>query len=58
MLEEIAINYLNNRSRIYVIDGYAGWDPLYRLKVRIYCTRAYHALFMRNMLIVPTEEEL
>lgn len=24
----------------------------------MFCTRPYHALFMKNMLIRPTEEEL
>jgi phosphoenolpyruvate carboxykinase (ATP) len=58
ILEKAAINYLNIRPRLYVVDGYAGWDPTYRLKVRVFCTRVYHALFMRNMLIRPSEEEL
>jgi ATP-dependent phosphoenolpyruvate carboxykinase len=34
------------------------WDPKYRIKVRVICARAYHALFMHNMLIRPTEAEL
>ncbi len=55
---ERAIDYLNTRERLYVIDGFAGWDPDYRIKVRIVCARAYHALFMRNMLIRPTAEQL
>ncbi|KAK9469721.1 ATP-utilizing phosphoenolpyruvate carboxykinase [Lipomyces arxii] len=55
---ERAIDYLNTRTRLYVIDAFAGWDPEYRIKVRILCARAYHALFMRNMLIRPTAEEL
>lgn len=55
---ERAIDYLNTRSRIYVIDAFAGWDPKYRIKVRVVCARAYHALFMRNMLIRPTPEEM
>lgn len=55
---ERAIDYLNTRSRLYVFDGFAGWDAKYRIKVRVVCARAYHALFMRNMLIRPTEEEL
>ena len=55
---ERALDYLNTRPRIYVVDAFAGWDPKYRLKVRIICTRAYHALFMQNMLIMPTAEEL
>lgn len=53
-----AIDYLRTREKIFVIDAYAGWDPRYRLKVRVVCARAYHALFMKNMLIQPTEEEL
>ena len=53
-----AIDYLNLRPRIYVVDGFAGWDPKYRLKVRILCARPYHALFMHNMLIRPTAAEL
>ncbi len=53
-----AIDYLNSRDYVYVVDGYAGWDPQYRLKVRVICSLAYHALFMHNMLIRPTEEEL
>ncbi|KAJ1788447.1 Protein kinase C-like 1, partial [Coemansia sp. RSA 2399] len=55
---ERAANYLNTRDKLYVFDGYAGWDPKYRIKVRVVCARAYHALFMNNMLIRPTQEEL
>ncbi|KAF5388801.1 hypothetical protein D9757_005657 [Collybiopsis confluens] len=55
---ERAIDYLNTRDNVYVFDGFAGWDPKYRIKVRVICARAYHALFMNNMLIRPTEEEL
>ncbi|KAK0553200.1 Protein kinase C-like 1 [Tilletia horrida] len=55
---ERAIDYLNTREDIYVFDGFAGWDPKYRIKVRVICARAYHALFMHNMLIRPTREEL
>lgn len=53
-----AIDFLNTRERLYVFDGYAGWDDDYALKVRIVCARAYHALFMHNMLRRPTTEEL
>lgn len=55
---ERAIDYLNTRENVYVFDGFAGWDPKYRIKVRIIASRAYHALFMHNMLIRPTPEEL
>lgn len=53
-----AIEYLNSRDRLYVVDGYAGWDKKHQIKVRIICARAYHALFMHNMLIRPTQKEL
>ncbi|MDR8391298.1 phosphoenolpyruvate carboxykinase (ATP) [Aliifodinibius sp. S!AR15-10] len=53
-----ATDYLNTKEQLYVIDGFAGWDPNYRLKVRIIAERAYHALFMHNMLIRPAKEEL
>lgn len=53
-----AIDYLNTRDRLYAIDGYAGWDPKYRLKIRVICARPYHALFMQNMLIRPSPKEL
>jgi phosphoenolpyruvate carboxykinase (ATP) len=55
---ERAKDYLNTRPRLYVVDGFAGWDPRHRIKVRIICSRPYHALFMRIMLIRPTDEEL
>jgi phosphoenolpyruvate carboxykinase (ATP) len=55
---ERAIDYLNTRDFVYCVDGFAGWDPRYRIKVRIVCARAYHALFMYQMLIRPTPEEL
>jgi phosphoenolpyruvate carboxykinase (ATP) len=58
MNKERVIKYLNAKSHLYVVDGYAGWDPRYRIKVRVICCRAYHALFMQNMLIRPSEEEL
>lgn len=32
-----ARDYLNIRPKIYVTDGYAGWDPRYRLKIRVIC---------------------
>jgi phosphoenolpyruvate carboxykinase (ATP) len=53
-----AIDYLSTRPRLFVFDGYAGWDPEYRLKVRVVASSAYHALFMHNMLIRPTAAQL
>ncbi|MCP1676122.1 phosphoenolpyruvate carboxykinase (ATP) [Natronocella acetinitrilica] len=53
-----ALAHLGAQPRLFVIDGFAGWDPAHRVRIRIICERAYHALFMRNMLIRPTEDEL
>ena len=53
-----AVDFFSTAPQVYVIDAFAGWDPNCRLKVRVICTRPYHALFMRNMLIMPTEQEL
>jgi phosphoenolpyruvate carboxykinase (ATP) len=55
---ERAHDYLNTRERLYCFDGFAGWDPKYRIKVRVICSRPYHALFMHTMLIRPTRDEL
>src|SRR3954467_11555394 len=53
-----ALDYLNTRERLYCFDGFAGWDPKYRIKGRVICSPPYHALFMHTMLIRPTKEEL
>ncbi|SCU77462.1 LADA_0A00584g1_1 [Lachancea dasiensis] len=55
---ERAADYLRTRDHLYIVDAYAGWDPRYRIKIRVVCARAYHALFMSNMLIRPTSQEL
>ena len=55
---ERAIDYLNTRTTLYVVDGFAGWDPQYQIKVRVISARPYHALFMHNMLIRPKRSEL
>jgi len=43
---------------LYVIDTFGGWDPNYRIAVRFIVERAYHALFIKQLLIRPTPEEL
>lgn len=42
--------YIQNRD-IFVFDGYAGADPLYRMPVRVISEFAWHNLFARNMFI-------
>lgn len=58
IIRERARDYLNICERLYCFDGFAGADPKYRIKIRVVCSRPYHALFMHNMLIRPTPEEL
>jgi phosphoenolpyruvate carboxykinase (ATP) len=59
---ERAVDYLNAQKKLYIVDGYAGpsagWGKQYQQPIRIITTRAYHALFMQNMLVMPTKEEL
>ncbi len=49
--------YLSNRD-IYIFDGFAGADEKYRIGIRIINEYASQNLFMNNMLIRPTAEEL
>merc|ERR550517_181982 len=53
-----AIDFLNTRPNLYIVDGFANWDPNNQIKIRVICSTAYHALFMQNMLIRPTAQEL
>ena len=55
---KMAVEFLSECDQLYIVDGYAGWDPAHQLKIRIICARPYHALFMHNMLIRPTAEQL
>lgn len=57
-VKKIALDFLDTRQHLFVVDAFAGHDERYRTKVRIYTTRPYHALFMRDMLIRPTPQEL
>ncbi|CAH1437356.1 unnamed protein product [Lactuca virosa] len=55
---ERAVDYLNSLDKVVVNDQFLNWDPENRIKVRIVSARAYHSLFMHNMCIRPTAEEL
>ena len=43
---------------VHVQDVYAGADERYRIPVRFIGTAAWQALFVRNMFILPSDEEL
>jgi len=45
-------------KRLYVIDTYGGADPANRICARFIVERPYHALFIKQLLIRPTAEEL
>ncbi|KAI3451862.1 hypothetical protein Pfo_008527 [Paulownia fortunei] len=55
---ERAVDYLNSLDKVFVNDQFLNWDPQNRIRVRIVSARAYHSLFMHNMCIRPTPEEL
>ncbi|KAK4434267.1 Phosphoenolpyruvate carboxykinase (ATP) [Sesamum alatum] len=55
---ERAVDYLCSLEKVFVNDQFLNWDPEHRIKVRIVSARAYHSLFMHNMCIRPTPEEL
>ncbi len=43
---------------IYIVDAWGGADPDHRIAVRVIVEDAYHALFIKSLLIRPTAEEL
>lgn len=45
-------------KRLYGVDAYAGADPAYRIRVRLVVERAYHALFMKQLLLRPSIGDL
>lgn len=49
--------YLSNRD-IFLFDGFAGADTTYRVPVRVINEYASQNLFMHNMLVRPTADEL
>jgi len=55
---ERAVDFLTSLDKVFVNDQFLNWDSEHRLKVRIISARAYHSLFMHNMCIRPTPEEL
>src|SRR5205823_11616317 len=51
------LEYLKTRD-LYVQDLFAGADPQYRLPIRVIYEFAWHNLFVRDLFIRPTDEEL
>jgi phosphoenolpyruvate carboxykinase (ATP) len=49
--------YLQNRD-IFIFDGFAGADTTYRLPIRVVNEFAWQNMFVQNLFIRPTAEEL
>lgn len=56
-LEKRIAEWLKGRD-VFVQDLYVGADPDYRLPIRVITTTAWHSLFVRNMFIRPTPQQL
>jgi len=49
---------LGQKDTLYVADLFGGSQPEHRVKVRVINELAWHNLFIRTLLVRPTEEEL
>ncbi len=58
LLRDDVVRYLSKTEEVFVRDVFAGADPAYRVPVRFVTTNAWHALFVHNMFIRPTQEQL
>lgn len=51
-------NYLNNKNKLWVRDGYACADERFRIKIRAFNEKPSDNLFIYNMFLRPYDEEL
>lgn len=56
-LKRKLLSFMDNQD-LYIQEGYACADSRYRLKVCLKATHAYSALFVSNMFLRPSEDEL
>lgn len=52
------ITHLTAKDELFVFKGFAGADPASRLSIQVVNEFAWHNLFVHNLFIRPTEEEL
>ena len=57
-LRKNVVRYMSQRRHLFVVRGYAGADRQYARKVMVVCERAHQALFIQNMLVRPSKDEL
>ena len=58
LLDKVLNTYENLSSSYYVFDGFAGDDVDNSLNIRMITKKAWQSLFVNNMFIRPTEEQL
>ena len=51
------VSYLEEQD-LYVVDAFAGADPVHRLALRVVTYSPWHALFAKTFFIDPTEDEI
>lgn len=56
-VKEIAVKELSNK-RLFVVDAFCGANKDTRMAIRFIMEVAWQAHFIKNMFIIPTEEEL
>jgi phosphoenolpyruvate carboxykinase (ATP) len=56
-LREKVTSFLSGED-VYVVDAFAGADPVHRLALRVITHSPWHALFAKTLFIDPTDEEL
>ncbi|MDP4169589.1 MAG: phosphoenolpyruvate carboxykinase (ATP) [Bacillota bacterium] len=52
------INYLTHKDEIFVFKGFAGADKKHQLPIQVINEYAWHNLFVHQLFIRPSEEEL
>ncbi|MGE7869081.1 phosphoenolpyruvate carboxykinase (ATP) [Bacillus paramycoides] len=52
------LEYLKEKEELFVFKGFAGADRNYRLPIQVVNEYAWHNLFVHQLFIRPTEEEL
>ena len=57
VVKDIALKELSNK-RLFVVDAFCGANEDTRMSIRFIMEVAWQAHFIRNMFIMPTEEEL
>jgi len=57
-LKEDFLKALGEKDKLYVADLFGGSQPEHRVKVRVINELAWHNLFIRTLLVRPTEAEL